>query len=218
MSSRFSRKRSKIKSKKRLKRSRKLDKSLKSFYCGDNDDLPDEYERRGSRYECMRKGVGVGMGIKEKQIYTKYNLSLRKRPRKEDEVEKERRLYRQERRPSRGSREDYERFVNLNYGLARRRAGSEDGVFVELSEMWKERKNIGRRTPQLSKRTKNTKRTTKTKKTKSKRSPKRKQTRSSKKSKSPRKRHSGSRRKRTFKSRLSHRKRNSKKKYKFIGF
>ena len=31
------------------------------IYCGDDDDIPDEYDVIGSRNRCLKKGVGVGM-------------------------------------------------------------------------------------------------------------------------------------------------------------
>jgi hypothetical protein len=33
----------------------------KKVYCGLQEQLPDEYDRYGDRYECLRKGVGVGI-------------------------------------------------------------------------------------------------------------------------------------------------------------
>jgi len=31
------------------------------LYCGNSETLPDEYNEFGSRYDCLKKGVGVGI-------------------------------------------------------------------------------------------------------------------------------------------------------------
>ena len=36
---------------------------LRSHYCGTRQDLPPNYLRRGTPYECLRTGVGVGKAI-----------------------------------------------------------------------------------------------------------------------------------------------------------
>ena len=33
------------------------------IYCGDGDNLPDDYDRMGNRGICLRKGIGIGMGM-----------------------------------------------------------------------------------------------------------------------------------------------------------
>jgi len=35
----------------------------KKLYCGDKKELPEEYTGFGSRNDCLRKGVGVGLHI-----------------------------------------------------------------------------------------------------------------------------------------------------------
>jgi len=32
-------------------------------YCGNSEELPDGYDRYGTRYECMKIGVGVGLYV-----------------------------------------------------------------------------------------------------------------------------------------------------------
>lgn len=39
------------------------DGKKKRKYCGDKEDIPDGYDERGSRYECLRKGIGVGLNM-----------------------------------------------------------------------------------------------------------------------------------------------------------
>lgn len=113
---------------------------LKKFYCGDEDDVPIGYYRRGSRYECMRKGVGVGMGIKEKEMIKKFKITPKKK-KKESTNERENRMMREEKRPKKGSKEDYARFVNNNFGLAKYKAKiNNQDLFDELAMMWKESK------------------------------------------------------------------------------
>jgi len=57
----------------------RVERVKEKVYCGTRD-LPDDYDRYGSRYECLRKGVGVGM-YKERE----------ERKRGEDEARGERR-------------------------------------------------------------------------------------------------------------------------------
>lgn len=33
------------------------------IWCGLNDNLPDGYDKVGNRFECMKKGVGVGIYV-----------------------------------------------------------------------------------------------------------------------------------------------------------
>lgn len=33
------------------------------IYCGDGDIVPDDYDRMGSRGVCLKKGIGIGMGM-----------------------------------------------------------------------------------------------------------------------------------------------------------
>lgn len=37
----------------------------KDFYCGTARKVPDEYERHGTRYECLKRGYGAGMYSKQ---------------------------------------------------------------------------------------------------------------------------------------------------------
>lgn len=48
-----------IPSYKRCRKSRK--KKHKKIYCGDKDRLPQNYERKGTTYECLKKGYGAGL-------------------------------------------------------------------------------------------------------------------------------------------------------------
>jgi len=33
------------------------------IYCGDRQDLPPGYDERGTRYKCLRTGIGVGLYV-----------------------------------------------------------------------------------------------------------------------------------------------------------
>ena len=37
-------------------------------YCGDSLLLPDEYDVYGSRFQCLKKGVGIGMGMSDAKV------------------------------------------------------------------------------------------------------------------------------------------------------
>ena len=65
--------------------------SNKKFYCGDKDEIPDKYTRRGSRVECLRRGVGVGMFLKEKEIREKTGMVI-PRPIVYDESDEDREM------------------------------------------------------------------------------------------------------------------------------
>lgn len=39
----------------------------KDFYCGKAENVPDKYERHGSRYECLKRGFGAGMYSEKKK-------------------------------------------------------------------------------------------------------------------------------------------------------
>ena len=116
----------------------------KKFYCGDRDDIPDKYNRRGSRLECLRKGIGTGMYLKEKE------LGIAKVPivfENEDEDEREMRLSREEKIDERrGERDEdyedkdkYQKFMEENFDKAKRTARNLEigDVFKQLAIMWK---------------------------------------------------------------------------------
>jgi hypothetical protein len=50
----------------------------KKLYCGDKDELPEEYTGFGSRNDCLRKGVGVGLHAKPHVLTTEEILQLLK--------------------------------------------------------------------------------------------------------------------------------------------
>ena len=33
----------------------------KILYCGNNEEIPEGYDGLGSRYDCLKKGIGVGL-------------------------------------------------------------------------------------------------------------------------------------------------------------
>jgi hypothetical protein len=71
MSKRFRRSRAPSRSptKKRSKSSSKSSsKSKKKFYCGNKKRTPKKYSRMGTRYECMKKGFGVGSYIQREEM------------------------------------------------------------------------------------------------------------------------------------------------------
>jgi hypothetical protein len=55
------------------------------IYCGDKN-LPEEYDRYGSRYECLRRGVGVGLYVIPEQRRQKAVAA--RRPITKEELEK----------------------------------------------------------------------------------------------------------------------------------
>lgn len=51
---------------------------MNRLYCGDRNPLPDGYAGYDTRYNCLRKGVGIGKAIA--QNATNGNVILRKTP------------------------------------------------------------------------------------------------------------------------------------------
>ena len=49
-------------------------KIKEKVYCGDKQNIPrgKGYVRKGFRSECLRKGVGVGMGLKERELFNEF--------------------------------------------------------------------------------------------------------------------------------------------------
>ncbi len=33
------------------------------IYCGPNNNIPENYDTKGTRYQCLRKGIGVGLHL-----------------------------------------------------------------------------------------------------------------------------------------------------------
>jgi hypothetical protein len=44
------------------------DPDRERVYCGEKDPIPREYARRGTSYECLKKGIGTGVC----QVYKKF--------------------------------------------------------------------------------------------------------------------------------------------------
>lgn len=44
--------------------------ATRKIYCGNQEQLPDSYTEFGSRYDCLRRGVGIGLYVipKEKKF------------------------------------------------------------------------------------------------------------------------------------------------------
>jgi len=64
------------------RRLQKREKKCGKFYCGDGKVLPDGYYRFGTRNECLRRGVGLGLYViapqKEKERKKAERKSARK--------------------------------------------------------------------------------------------------------------------------------------------
>lgn len=123
----------------------------KKFYCGDKDEIPEKYNRRGSRLECLRKGVGTGMYLKEKEIAEKggNNQIQVRRDEEEDEEARERKFLKQEKRGERidQNKDVYIKFLNNNFIAAKRTSkNSETGdIFKRLAILWKLENKINKK-------------------------------------------------------------------------
>lgn len=114
----------------------------KKFYCGDKNKIPDEYQRRGSRLECLRKGFGIGNYKKDQELRKKYNL-----PNEEDdeyyesENEREERFSREEKNDEEDyvDKDEYMDFVNNNFDKALRKAKNLEigDLFKQMAKLWK---------------------------------------------------------------------------------
>ena len=52
---------------KKKKRKEKKQQQKKKLYCGDKYPTPDGYDGVDSKYGCLRRGIGVGMGIQRRK-------------------------------------------------------------------------------------------------------------------------------------------------------
>jgi hypothetical protein len=114
------------------KGSRKSSKKNK-IYCGDSDKIPEDegYIRRGSRYECLRKGVGVGLYIVSKRKEKEYS-SERKT---EDELLEEENLNIR----LKAKKKDFREFFDRNFNAAKKIAKRETDIFYKLARLYYEK-------------------------------------------------------------------------------
>ncbi len=122
------------------------------FYCGDHDDVPNEYTRRGSRLECLRRGFGAGMYSeinKHKPEEKKDNDTDSSSSDDDDDnehkydtdeedtdEEKEKKWLKEEKRELRDP-EKYVDFTLKNFNKAKRKAKKLEDIFKELAILWK---------------------------------------------------------------------------------
>lgn len=45
------------------------------LYCGDKQELPQGYDGFDTRYNCLKKGIGVGRSLRELGLYQRYDRS-----------------------------------------------------------------------------------------------------------------------------------------------
>ena len=117
-----------------------MPKRKEKKYCGDQDEIPDGYDRRGSRYECLKKGIGTGLYLlnKKKKSKSKYK--------NESEEEKELRYLREEKRKRKkkdldkfDDKEFHENFLDKNFNKAKKLAKNIKlgDIFRKLAILWK---------------------------------------------------------------------------------
>jgi len=99
------------------------------FYCGDDDDIPKKYKRRGSRYECLRKGVGVGL----------YVLGNGK---KKSKKKSEKQLLKEEKRKDKGkdklTKKEFKNFLDDNWETIKNSSKKNRDVFYKLAKLYAE--------------------------------------------------------------------------------
>lgn len=62
------------------------EKVKEKIYCGDREELPDGYDRFGSRRECLNRGFGVGVfGVSDAE---RERMLKNRRPLNEEQIEK----------------------------------------------------------------------------------------------------------------------------------
>jgi len=124
-------------------------KNSKKLYCGDQDKLPAGYWNFGTRSQCTRKGVGIGMYVipkqksQERRDRKKVKSKLRSKKKKSlddlddeeemDERDEETRLEDLE------NKEVYKEFIDDNFDDAMSKSGSLElgGIFKRLAILWK---------------------------------------------------------------------------------
>ena len=123
-------------------------KTRPKFYCGEQDEVPDDYVRRGSRYECLKKGIGVGIHLPKKK---------KSRRKGESDSAKEKRFSREEWSAERSvasselssrerkeakkfsKKDEHEDFLERNFNKAKKKARSPKtgDIFKQLAILWK---------------------------------------------------------------------------------
>ena len=121
--------------------------SRQKFYCGDRDNIPDEYDRRGSRVECLRKGFGVGKYTTERELKKKYGINDSPDYERKYETpnQKERRFSREEKETN--DKSTYKKFFNEYFDEAKskeRKNKKIGDVFKQLSILWRLKEKIKR--------------------------------------------------------------------------
>jgi hypothetical protein len=61
-------------------------KDSKNIYCGNSKKLPKKYHMFGSRYDCLRRGVGVGLYVVPKTKNKERLKEIKKKRKDEDEL------------------------------------------------------------------------------------------------------------------------------------
>lgn len=142
-------------------------KDSKKLYCGDRDELPSGYWNFGTRSQCTRKGVGIGMYVVPKQksidrkIKNKERKKIKSRLRSKkkktiDDIDREKEMDdsdEEDRIHSLDNKEIYKEFVDDHFDQVLDRSKNlknikklEIGeIFKRLSVLWKIEQNLSKK-------------------------------------------------------------------------
>jgi hypothetical protein len=107
-----------------------MKKTKEKLYCGDSFAIGDDYTRRGSQFECMRKGYGSALHRNsDRNTFREQYTFLGKRTVSLDEDRKY------------GSLKMYQDFLNENFNTAKNASRNLKlgDVFTQLAIMWREK-------------------------------------------------------------------------------
>lgn len=147
-------------------------RKAKNFYCGDDEKLPREYWRFGTRRECLSRGVGLGLYVvpEQKEKQEKERVLYRRRKEREERQKNHKRgfeqIYREEEKDIERlhklddklkNKRAYQQFVYTNFDKAKRNSiHLESGeIFRRLADLWKIEQNLERRELQERERSRN---------------------------------------------------------------
>jgi len=140
---------------------KKRSKDSKKLYCGDQEELPKGYWNFGTRSQCTRKGVGIGMYVipKQKSISRKSKSKERKKAKSKLRSKKKKTLddlYEEEemdeedeadRIDNLENKDVYKDFLEDNFKEALKDSSNLEfgDVFKRLAAMWKDEQMTAKR-------------------------------------------------------------------------
>ncbi len=109
------------------KQQEKRCKNCKKIYCGNSEKLPKGYHIFGSRYQCLSRGIGVGLYAIPKSKSKEKTKEIRKKRRDDEELDSEEIKF------------EHKEFLDKNFKKALKKTKKVDTgqLFKQLAILWK---------------------------------------------------------------------------------